>query len=100
MRLYMGPPLGAMLIEWSRLHCERMDPLPKPAAEIADVLDELDVLLKNSEIGAVLSERGVNVSLALLFVDGLRLYVHGEKRRAVEDLGDAIEEIRSRLQAD
>ncbi len=68
-------------------------------AEIDDLFDELDMLLKNAEVGAVLADNGVNVSLAIVAADGLRAYLHGDKARAAEELSTAAEEIASRLQA-
>ena len=68
-------------------------------AEIDDLFDELDMLLKNAEAGAVLAEKGVNVSLAIVAADGLRAYLHGDKARAAEELSTAAEEITTRLQA-
>ena len=34
--------------------------------ELREVFEDLDVLLKNPEVGAALTERGVNVSLAIV----------------------------------
>ena len=68
-------------------------------AEIDDLFDELDMLLKNAEAGAVLAEKGVNVSLAIVAADGLRAYLHGDKARAAEELSTAAEEITTRMQA-
>jgi hypothetical protein len=67
------------------------------AAELDDVLDEMEVLLKNPEAGAELADRGVNVSLALTLADGLRAYLHGEKERAILELGTATDEIAARM---
>ncbi len=71
-------------------------------AEIADkeldeVMADLGALLKNPEVGAHLSERGVNISLALLIADGLLAYLKGKKKEAADDLGTAAEEIAARL---
>jgi hypothetical protein len=66
-------------------------------AELDAVFDELDALLKNSEVGAELTSAGVNVSLALTIADGLRAYVHGEKGKALLELGTATEEIAARM---
>lgn len=68
-------------------------------AEIDDLFDELDTLLKNPEVGAHLADSGVNVSLAIVAADGLRAYLHGDKARAAEELSTAAEEIASRMQA-
>ena len=64
--------------------------------EIDEVMNDLDMLLKNNEVGAELAERGVNVSLALTAAAGLRAYLHGDKSAAIEDLGTAVEEIAAR----
>lgn len=64
--------------------------------EIDDVLDDLDTLLKNNQVGAELSAQGVNISLALTAAAGLRAYLHGDKHGAIEDLGTAVEEIAAR----
>jgi len=64
--------------------------------ELDEAMDGLDALLANNEIGAELSARGVNVSLALTAAAGLRAYLHGDKVGAIEDLGTAVEEIASR----
>jgi hypothetical protein len=72
-------------------------PPRSPAAELDDVFEELDVLLKNPEVGAELAERGVNVSLAMTLADGLRAYVHGDKEKALLELGTATDEIAARM---
>jgi hypothetical protein len=65
--------------------------------EIDDVFEELDVLLKNPDVGAALAERGVNVSLAMTLADGMRAYLHGDKEKALLELGTATDEIAARL---
>ncbi len=75
------------------------DPEQKPSRamrEIDDVLDDLDTLLKNNDVGTELAALGVNISLALTAAAGLRAYLHGDKGTAIEDLGTAVEEIASR----
>jgi hypothetical protein len=69
----------------------------KAKAEIDDLFNELDMLLKNPDVGAELAEAGVNVSLAMTAADGLRAYLRGEKTKAAEDLGTAAEEIATRM---
>ena len=64
--------------------------------EIDGLFDDLDSLLKNGDVLAALTERGVNASLAMVAADGLRAYLKGEKARAAEDLSTAAEEIASR----
>ena len=71
-------------------------------ADIADkeldlLMEELDTLLKNPDVGARLTARGINTSLALLVADALHAYLKGNKREAAEDLTTAAEEIASRL---
>ena len=70
----------------------------KAQAEIDDLFDELDTLLKNPDAGAELAGIGVNISLAIVAADGLRAYLHGDKEKAAEELGTAAEEIRTRLE--
>ncbi len=65
--------------------------------ELEDVLDELDTLLKSNALGDALSERGVNISLALTAAAGLRAYLRGDKANAIADLGTAAEEIAARV---
>ena len=65
--------------------------------ELLEVLSELEVLLKNPEVGEALAGRGVNISLALVGVDGLRAYLSGEKERAAEEFGTLAEEVTARL---
>lgn len=66
--------------------------------EIANVLDELEELLKNGDVVEVLSNKGINASLALVTIDGLRAYLEGRKAEAADDLGTVAEEIRGRLE--
>jgi hypothetical protein len=67
------------------------------AREIDDVFDELDVLLKNADVGAELAARGINVSLALTLIEGVRAYFRGDKEQAILELGTATDEIAARL---
>jgi hypothetical protein len=69
----------------------------RATAEIEDVFEELDVLLKNPEIGAELADRGVNVSLAMTLAEGLRAYLQGDKEKALLELGTATDEIAARM---
>ena len=64
--------------------------------EIDDVLDDLDALLKNPDVGAALADKGVNISLAMTAAYGLRAYLRGDKATAIEDLGMAADEIAAR----
>ena len=70
-----------------------------PTAELDAVLGDLEALLKNGEVIGALTGRGVNASLALLALDGLRHYLHGKKAEAAEDLGGVAEEIKARIAA-
>jgi hypothetical protein len=69
----------------------------RAAVEIDQLFDELDQLLKNPDVGAELAQGGVNISLAMTLADGVRAYLHGDKARAVSDLGTATEEIAARM---
>jgi hypothetical protein len=67
------------------------------ADEIDDVFEELETLLKNPDVGAELADRGVNISLAMTLADGIRAYLHGEKEKALLELGTATDEIAARM---
>lgn len=67
--------------------------------EIREVFEDLDTLLKNPEVGAVLTERGVNISLAIVAAEALLAYVEGDRERAAEDFDTVAEEIKTRLAA-
>ena len=73
--------------------------MPDVMKEIAEVFADLDELLKNPDVGAELTNRGVNVSLAIVAADALRAYLAGEKERAAEDFETVAEEIAARLAA-
>jgi len=64
--------------------------------ELDDVFEDLVSLLKNPEVVAELTTRGINTSLALVGAEGLQSYVHGDKARAAEDLATVAEEIATR----
>jgi hypothetical protein len=68
-------------------------------AELDELFDEIDGLLKNVDVLAALTDRGVNVSLAMTAADALRAYLKGEKARAADDFSLVAEEIASRLAA-
>lgn len=65
--------------------------------ELFEVLKDIETLLKSGELGEELGARGVNTSLALVAVDGLRAYLGGDKQKAHEDFGTVAEEIEARL---
>ena len=69
-----------------------------PSREVSSVMDELEDLLKNGDVIAALSNKGINASLALVAIDGLRAYLEGRKAQAADDLGTVAEEIRGRLE--
>ncbi len=68
-----------------------------PTSEISEVFDDLEALLKNPDLVGALAERGLNASLALVAVEGLRSYLSGRKADAAEDLRTVAEEIEARL---
>ncbi|WP_437969518.1 hypothetical protein WMF04_09545 [Sorangium sp. So ce260] len=70
-----------------------------PGPELAAVFDDLETLLKNGDVIAALTSRGINGSLALLAADALRAYLAGRKAEAAEDFATVAEEIRGRLAA-
>lgn len=67
--------------------------------ELREVFEDLDTLLKNPEVGAVLTTRGINVSLAIVAAEALLAYVEGDRERAAEDFDTVAEEIATRLAA-
>lgn len=68
-----------------------------PSREISAVLDDLEALLKNGEVIGALTTKGVNASIALVALDGLRHYLQSEKAEAAEDFATVTEEIKGRL---
>ncbi|MCU0683499.1 MAG: hypothetical protein MUF34_14865 [Polyangiaceae bacterium] len=64
--------------------------------ELDEVLDDLEALLKNNDVGSSLAARGVNISLALTAAAGLRAYVRGHKMDALNDFETVAEEIATR----
>jgi hypothetical protein len=70
-----------------------------PAAELSAVIDDLEALLKNGDVIGMLTARGVNASIALVAVSGLRAYVAGDKPAAAEDFVTVAEEVKGRLAA-
>jgi hypothetical protein len=68
-----------------------------PSREISAVFDDLEALLKNGEVIGVLSAKGINASIALVAIDGLRHYLQGKKAEAADDFATVTEEIRGRL---
>ncbi|APR74889.1 Hypothetical protein A7982_00235 [Minicystis rosea] len=68
-----------------------------PMAELDAVMDDLEAMLKNGEVIGSLTSRGINASIALLAVAGLRAYFKGDKASAADDLGTAADEIEGRI---
>jgi hypothetical protein len=66
--------------------------------ELREVFEDLDTLLKNPDVGAELTTRGINVSLAIVAAEALVAYVEGDRERAAEDFDTVAEEIKSRLE--
>lgn len=67
-----------------------------PFHELELAVADLQTLIKTPEVMASLSERGVNISLALIIGDAWVSYLNGDKSAAIEDLETAAEEIRAR----
>jgi hypothetical protein len=66
---------------------------------LQELFDELEQVLKEPTALADLTAKGVNTSLALVAVQGLRAYLRGDPAQAADDLGTAAEEIRMRFEA-
>lgn len=64
--------------------------------DLGRLLGDVERLLKTPRVAESLATRSVNVSLALVALDGLRAYLEGEHGRAAEELGTAAEEIAAR----
>jgi hypothetical protein len=69
----------------------------RASAELDDLFDELDQLLKNPDVESELAGLGVNTSLAMTLAYGLRAYLSGDKEKALLELGTATEEIATRM---
>lgn len=68
-----------------------------PTHELTELFKELTELLKNPDVGAALAERGINASLALVAVEGVKAYLLGDKEQAADDLATVADEILGRL---
>src|SRR5262245_57363445 len=75
-------------------------PAVDAARELAAILDDLETLLKNGEIVGALSTKGINASLALVAIQGLRSLLHDDKGAAAEDFETVAEELRARQAAE
>lgn len=68
--------------------------------DLVRIFDELEWHLKEGGMVAALTARGVNASLALVAVHGLRAYLLEDKKaQAAEDFATVSEEIYGRLAA-
>jgi hypothetical protein len=74
-----------------------LDVAVDPDRELDALLDDLTSLLKNGDVIAALTSRGVNASIALCAASGLSAYMKGRKAEAAEDFATAAEEIRGRF---
>jgi hypothetical protein len=61
------------------------------------LLSEVESMLKHPSVAVELGRQGVNVSLAILGVQGLVAYIEGNRARALDDFSTLAEEIRTRL---
>ena len=68
-----------------------------PTRELNEVFEDLETLLKNGDVVGYLTHKGINASLALTAMDGLRAYLQGQKHAAAQDFADVADEIRARL---
>ena len=68
------------------------------AQAIDRVLDDAERLLKTPALEADCARRGVNTSLALLAIQGVRAYLMGQFLRGADDLATVAEEIRARYE--
>ena len=67
-----------------------------PENEIDDVFEELETLLKNPDVVAALTAKGVNTSLATMAMDGLHEYLRGDRAKAIDELSQFVEEVKAR----
>jgi hypothetical protein len=78
---------------------DRQNPMSdsRVLSEIDGIFADLEQLLKTSEAGDYLAQKGVNIAIAITLADGLRAYLRGEREKALEDVATASEEIAARL---
>jgi hypothetical protein len=69
---------------------------PSPREDLDLALTGVEKLLKDPNVATVLAEKAVNVSLAMVALDGLRAYLDGHHGKAAEELETAAEEIAAR----
>ena len=67
-----------------------------PENEIDDVFEELETLLKNPDVVAALTAKGVNTSLATMAMDGLHEYLRGDRAKAIDEMSQFVEEVKAR----
>ena len=67
-----------------------------PENEIDDVFEELEMLLKNPDVVAALTAKGVNTSLATMAMDGLHEYLRGDRAKAIDEMSQFVEEVKAR----
>ncbi len=67
--------------------------------EIDDVFEELEMLLKNLDVVAALTAKGVNTSLATMAMDGLHEYLRGDRAKAIDEMSQFVEEVTARANA-
>ncbi len=68
-------------------------------AALRESFEGLEALLKTPDVGHTLAARGVNTSIGLIALQGVRAYLEGQKTRAMDDLETALDEIRARDEA-
>lgn len=69
-----------------------------PRIDLKRMLSEIESMLKEGGVVASLTSRGINASIALLAVQGLRAYViENDKAQAAQDFSTVAEEIFGRL---
>jgi hypothetical protein len=77
-----------------------MDIAFDPRADFRRLFGELEWLLKDGSVISALTARGINASIALYALEGLRAYlVDDDKVQAAQDFATVAEEIFGRLAA-
>jgi hypothetical protein len=77
-----------------------MDVVIDPRSDFRRLLGELEWLLKDGSVIAALTAKGINASIALYALEGLRAYlVDDDKAQAAQDFATVAEEIFGRLAA-
>jgi hypothetical protein len=77
-----------------------MDLAFDPRSDFRRLFSELEWLLKDGSVIAALTARGINASIALYALEGLRAYlVDDDKVQAAQDFATVAEEIFGRLAA-